>query len=222
MNKVMVIVEGATEKSFIRDVLAPVMALKNIYIYATQIGSPGHKGGNVKYQRFINDLKKHLKGQQNIIVTTMFDYYAIDSKWPGFSDSNNYNSSFDKCTSIERATIDKIQEELVDVDVEERFIPYFSMHEFEALLFSNVEVLAEKIEQPLNEIESILNDCGSPEEINSHPDTAPSKRLMKLTNNSYRKVAMGKIISEKIGIEKIRQECPNFDNWLKKLEAKIM
>ncbi|GAB6147257.1 DUF4276 family protein [Desulfocicer niacini] len=47
------------------------------------------------------------------------------------------------------------------------------------------------------------------EEINDDPEKAPSKRLEKL-NAGYRKVAMGKIISEAIGIQTIRKQCPHF------------
>jgi len=49
---------------------------------------------------------------------------------------------------------------------------------------------------------------------------APSKRLISI-DNSYRKVAMGKTISEAIGIQTIRQNCPHFDNWISRIEQLV-
>ncbi|SCN46534.1 hypothetical protein BAZMOX_16396_2 [methanotrophic endosymbiont of Bathymodiolus azoricus (Menez Gwen)] len=34
----------------------------------------------------------------------------------------------------------------------------------------------------------------------------------------YKKVVMGKVISESIGIMRIRQQCLHFDDWLQRLE----
>jgi hypothetical protein len=39
-----------------------------------------------------------------------------------------------------------------------------------------------------------------------------------LLKDGYRKVAMGKTISEAIGIAVIRRQCPHFNDWLTKLE----
>ena len=57
----------------------------------------------------------------------------------------------------------------------------------------------------------------SSEDINSEPSKAPSKRLEELVSG-YKKVIMAKVISEAIGITKIRQECMHFDHWLGQLE----
>ncbi|MCD6460624.1 DUF4276 family protein [bacterium] len=56
-----------------------------------------------------------------------------------------------------------------------------------------------------------------PEEINDNPVKAPSKRLESF-NSGYIKPVMGKIISERIGIQTIRNKCPHFNDWLIKLE----
>ena len=42
---IFVIVEGQTEQTFVREVLAPELASKNIFLYSALIGKPGHKGG---------------------------------------------------------------------------------------------------------------------------------------------------------------------------------
>ena len=102
-------------------------------------------------------------------------------------------------------------------DSENRFIPYIEMHEFEALLFSDADILAEKTEIDAALIRKIIEKYDSPEEINDDPANAPGKRLESL-KDGYRKVAMGKTISEAIGIAVIRRKCPHFNDWLTKLE----
>jgi len=96
MNNVMVIVEGATEQTFIRDVLAPKLGEQNIFLTPAQICKAGHKGGNIIFDRFVNDLQRHIKNSRNKVVTTMFDYYRIDVNWPGYNESLFVNSIFCK------------------------------------------------------------------------------------------------------------------------------
>lgn len=91
------------------------------------------------------------------------------------------------------------------------------MHDFEALLFSDADILAEKTEIEVSLIREIIEAYDNPEEINDDPAKAPGKRLESL-KNGYRKVAMGKTISEAIGIQVIRGQCPHFNSWLEKLE----
>ena len=57
----------------------------------------------------------------------------------------------------------------------------------------------------------------SPEEINDNPGTAPSKRIIRVFP-SYRKTAHGLLITRRIGLEKIRQQCKHFNQWVSKLE----
>ena len=93
------------------------------------------------------------------------------------------------------------------------------MHEFEALLFSDPDTLAQTMQSPnmatsLHEIEA---NFPSPEMINAQVETAPSKRLTKLFP-TYNKVVDGTLIAQRITLPKIRQKCPHFAAWLTKLE----
>ncbi|MBN2315599.1 MAG: hypothetical protein JXM79_16845 [Sedimentisphaerales bacterium] len=47
---VYIIVEGQTEQTFVRDLLAPEMGGQGIFLYPVLIGKPGHKGGNVQFE----------------------------------------------------------------------------------------------------------------------------------------------------------------------------
>jgi hypothetical protein len=147
----------------------------------------------------------------------MFDYFRIEPDWPGKEKSCRCSSASDKAQVIEVAMLEIFAQMFPKCDIRSRFIPYIEMYEFEALLFSDAGILAEKINVKSTSIETILNECGQPEEINDGPKTAPSKRLETL-NKGYRKVAMGKTISEAIGIQQIRKKCPHFNQWLSKIE----
>ncbi len=100
-----------------------------------------------------------------------------------------------------------------------RFIPYVQMHEFEALLFSDPALLAKGLDLPDDsEVQRIRNKFHSPEEINDGEQTAPSKRIKGLSSG-YDKVLQGVLISQKIGLNVLRAQCPHFNGWIEKLEA---
>jgi len=221
--EVYIVVEGKTEQTFVRDILAPYLAPKGIYLTAMQIGKPGHKGGNITFGRVQKDIDKLLQQRPDIYISTMFDYFRIAGDWPGVVQirqqvqQGQSLSVQDKSEILQQETSKRLRELLRAQNIEQRFIPYIEMHEFEALLFSDAEILAAKLQVPNGQIKNILSDYDSPEEINSAPDKAPSKRLEKLVTG-YKKVIMGKVIAQSIGITKIRQECACFNAWVNKLE----
>jgi hypothetical protein len=214
---VYIIVEGQTEQTFVRDLLAPEMGCQGIFLYPVLIGKPGHKGGNIQFERARGDIGKFLQQRPDTYISTMFDYFRLDPHWPGHSNMQSYPTAMEKAGKIENATLVKITELYPDRNIEERFIPYIEMHEFEALLFSNASTLAREIGVDTGTIKDILDECGEPEEIDDDPDKAPSKRLMSF-HKGYRKVAMGKTIAEAIGISTMREKCPHFDCWVTRLE----
>jgi len=219
--EVVIVVEGQTEQTFVRDVLAPQMGFKGIYLHAALIGKPGHKGGDIRFERAKEDIGNFLKQRPDIHISTMFDYYRLEAGWPGNVRTPGRQTAIEKAKKVETETSAKIKELFPDHNVDGRFIPYIEMHEFEALLFSDASILANKLDVNPSNIEDILDECGEPEEIDDGPDTTPSKRLISLYS-SYRKVAMGKTISEAVGVQVIRQKCPHFDNWVTKIEQLVM
>jgi hypothetical protein len=221
--EITIIVEGQTEQTFVRDVLAPQMANKGIYLYPALIGKSGHKGGNIRFDRVKNDIALFLRQRNDTYISTMFDYFRIDSKWPGKMevDQKIRNgatlTASHKAELLEAATHEDIVKTFSEFHSEKRFIPYIEMHEFEALLFSDANILAEKSKIDVWQIREIIKAYKNPEEINDDPVKSPSKRLETL-NSQYRKVVMGKVIAEAIGIPGIRKQCSHFNDWLTKLE----
>ena len=102
-----------------------------------------------------------------------------------------------------------------------RFIPYFQLHEFEAILFSDCVTMEDFLSLdynfPVGSLQNIRNKFESPEHINDSPLTAPSKRILAIIP-SYEKVADGILIAEAISLDTIRKECAHFSSWLNMLE----
>ena len=221
--EIFIVVEGQTEQTFVRDVLAPQMAHKGIFLHPALIGKPGHKGGDIRFDKAKIDIGNFLKQRNDTYISTMFDYFRIDSEWPGRVEvqrqlqSGMTLTASHKAEILEAATRQEIVKAFPGCNAENRFVPYIDMHEFEALLFSDADILAEKSGIDLSLIREIIEAYDNPEEINDDPANAPGKRLESL-KNGYRKVAMGKTISEAIGIQAIRRQCPHFNDWLAKLE----
>lgn len=222
-SEVFIIVEGRTEQTFIENILKPEFSYKGVMLHPCQIGNPGHKGGNINIDRFLNDFEKFLKQRNDTYISTMFDYYGIDSNWPGYfsKEENERNlKAIDKYKKIIKKTKQYLFNKFPDYkdQIKNRFIPYFSMHEFESLLFTKPEILADKINISVNSIKSIVDNFDTIEDINDSPNNSPSKRIERLDFN-YKKVINGFDIAKTIGLESIREKSKIFDNWLFKLES---
>ena len=102
-----------------------------------------------------------------------------------------------------------------------KMLPYVQRYEFESLLFSNVAVFADMPSASGEAVRLLQNmrlQCRTPEDINDHSETAPSKRILRLIPR-YRKPVNGPSLAGKIGLPVIRTECPRFGAWLTRLES---
>lgn len=215
MSRVLILVEGQTEGIFVERVLTPYLADRNIFlskpiIIPTKkiVDRPHIKGGVTNYRQVKNALQRLLGDSSASAITTMIDFYGLPRDFPGYDEKSG--NCFTQAGNLEEAFKNDINDR--------RFIPYFSLHEFEALLFVSPEIIASRFREShcLDELRSIKSMFTSPEEINDSPDTAPSKRLIALYS-TYSKVVDGIVIAEQIPIEEIRKECSHFNQWLEKL-----
>ena len=215
-----IIVEGMTEHMFVKTLLAPYLEKKRIYIITQQVNNKVSKGGDVRFSNVKKDIVKLLKNK-SLYITTLIDYYGI-KKWVKYEESKKIQNHKEKYNFLCQSTEKALKEDLKENNYEaiKRFIPHFSMHEFEALLFSNASILAESLKIPANKFDAILNQYeNDPEQINSN--NHPSQRIKVLYNNyeqKYDKHEMGIDILEKIPIDEIRKKCQLFGEWLTKLE----
>ncbi|MEQ1949541.1 MAG: DUF4276 family protein [Bryobacteraceae bacterium] len=213
----MVIVEGATEESFVNNVLAPALWAHSVYATAVIIGVPGHKGGRVSYSRLSKDILKVLKQDRLVYCSTMVDWYGLGDGFPGHPPPLNLPAS-EKARSIEAGIYADIVEQIPEFQPETRFIPYIQLHEYEGLLFSDPQAFATAINRPQLSatFQKIRDDFNTPEDINDDPETAPSKRIKAAC--SYSKVIDGTKAAKLVGLIRMRAECPHFAEWVHRLE----
>lgn len=219
MTRVHVVVEGPTEESFIKDVLSQALWPREVYLIPIILGPPGHKGGNPNYARVKKDLVTLLKQDSTAYSLTMLDFYGLGDGFPGLPLPANLPNT-DKVLRIEQAMKADLIAEVEDRRPDIRFLPYLQLHEYEGLLFSDPAAFATGIGQRhlAQQFERIRKDFATPEDINDDPTSAPSKRVIR-TYPSYRKVLHGTMAARSVGIEKMRQECPHFREWIGRLES---
>ena len=218
--EVIVLVEGPTESRFVKQILAPYMAEKGIYLTPVVLDKPGESGGDVKFARAKNDIERHLKQRPNTFVTLLVDYYGIRNDWPGYAESKQQTLHTQKSEVMNQKTAKEVERLFSELSPNRRFIPYVSMHETEALYFSDPACLAEKLGVNQSRVDAILSECGEPEQINNHYETKPSKRLEELSSR-FKKTTTGISIATEIGIPKMREACPLFNNWVTTLEQLV-
>jgi len=175
-----------------------------------------YRGGNLRYQKAKNDLKKWIKSDRgkDARFTTMFDLYRLPIDFPSFDIAKASADPYKRVAILEKALKQDIESE--------RFIPYIQLYEFEALLLSQPDDFASHFIERKKEVKELTEICSkfnSPELINDGTETAPSKRIIaKIPDYEGAKVSAGPLIAKKIGLTIIRKKCPHFNEWLAKLE----
>lgn len=218
MNFVTLLVEGQTEETFVRDVLNP--SYPNIeftpVLYETRRQVSGHKygGGGIKFGGVKQQLLRLLNDNSATLVTTMLDYHRLDPDFPGYNPK-----PADPLAHVQQ--LEKALE--ADIDRYGRFKAYFSLHDFEALVFSDVEKITQNVPggtSPIgSRLQAIRDSYNTPEHINGQ--NPPAYRLH--TNlPSYRKTTHSPLIVGAIGLDEIRKACPHFDSWLRVFDALAM
>ena len=215
------LVEGRTEKNFIDEVLSPYLATKGIFVQSsettTSSGRIKQKGGDIRFSRIKREICIFLRQRPKLYVSTFVDYYGI-KEWPDIERIPSNATPSQISSMLNEAAIREINNIAPELRCRERYFPFLAMHEFEALLFSVPEILEKEIGALPGSAKAILDEFGSPEQINTGYDTAPSKRIIRLANVPYHKAINGVDIARIITIDVIRKHCPLFDAWLKKIE----
>ncbi|HET6883270.1 MAG TPA: DUF4276 family protein [Pirellulales bacterium] len=222
MNELVVVVEGETEQTFVRDQLAGHLALHNTSAWAVLPGRRRNRGGVKKWEVARQDIIRTLK--EGRYCTTMFDYYSLPNNWPGRTESAPLPWAQRAVRVEERIQADIVQAMGANF-IPKRFIPYIQLHEFEALAFADVETLASVIvaiahhsaEQLTTRFATIVEGAGHPEAIDDGYETSPSRRIEGIVP-AYKKRVHGPVVTGRIGLDVLRQRCDHFASWLQKLE----
>lgn len=223
MPEIVALVEGPTEQIFVRDVLAAHLGARGISIWGVLSGRTRRAGGVKKWEVARNDIKRTLKERR--YCTTMFDFYALPDDWPGRREAAQ-RPWHERADHVERELAEDVALAMGASFNPAQFIPYVQLHEFEALLFANVNELAataasisgRSISHLRGHFDAIVAESGSPEAIDDGYETCPSRRISRLTP-AFRKRIHSPITAQRIRIEVLMAQCPHFGQWVRCLEA---
>lgn len=210
-------VEGQTEESFVKLLLAPHLQTFDIFITPIPVQTGWNanrtkaKGGGINLDRVERELRSLLQSHKDGYVTSFYDFYGFGKRPPGIDVGGLEQQIAEACGSPPN------------------LIPYIQLHEFEALLLSNAEIAADyfQTDRLTVEIAKAVSKAGTPEDVNDGPLTAPSKRLEQWTAqwsgverqfSKATKVRHGYQLAARLTLPVIRAACPRFNAWLTRLE----
>lgn len=231
-KKIIVVCEGRSETVFVNKLMIPYFGLRKgwdcsilpITVITSSSNPTGgiSKGGLSNYSKPRRDIERSLA--VDTVVTTMFDFFRLPCDFPGQEEIQRGRFSID----IEKV---RFLEKKMQVDIltkysslsESNFVPYIQLHEFEALFYSDLSILVKDSPEKKDKksIEELMNDVMGvePEDINNGPETAPSKRLIKAIGYQKGDAVEQPLVD--IGMEKMRNRCHHFNEWISKLEELV-
>lgn len=208
MKRVCIVCEGPTEVQFVENCLAPyLLTTGNLLVRPEVLRAPSgrHAGGHVSVDRVGRFIAYQYYRTDRI--TTLVDYYGFENV-----EGRDKGELEQAILAAACKSSDRINPQFVR--------PYVQMHEFEGLLFSDVSAFEGVVTGWNSKVDLMLKEIrrkfATPEDINNSPMTAPSKRLQMIFPR-YTKTKYGAVIAKKIGINRIREECPLFDKWVEDL-----
>lgn len=215
-----VVVEGQSEETFVNRLLVPHLSRFEVWtdarsVYTSRQGPYWIRGGVTNYERARRDVTRWLRQDRgpDVRLTTMFDFYRLPPDFPGRQKAAPRATAQDRVDLIEKAFAAKVDDP--------RFIPYLQVHEFEALIFVDVDSLS--VPYPGRERHASLKRLRTEASKHENPESIdleepPSKRILKHIPD-YDKVSAGILAIETIGLDRIRQACSHFNRWLTRLEG---
>jgi Domain of unknown function (DUF4276) len=219
MIRLHVVAEGQTEETFVRRLLTPHLGHFDIStdvhcVTTSRHGGRPFRGGLYSYARAKRDIELWMRQDRNqdARFTTLFDLYRLPKKFPAHDEARRLQDPYEKVVMLERALAADFRDR--------RFLPHLQLHEFEALVLVDPRELGADFienERSIEKLESLCRQYESPELIDD--DLPPSKRIiMELPGYEGRKVAVGPLVAERIGLPALRKSCPHFGQWLTSLE----
>lgn len=215
MKRVFIVVEGQTEQEFVNSMIAPYLYGFGIYSVTPVLirTSRNGRGGMINYRHLQNTVRMLLQSSQtDFVVTTFIDFFRIPNTMPEYHECVAKSDDMQRVEALEKAMNGNI--------LDNRFFSYIQLHEFEALLFSDNKGFESYFAgNEAEQTSAIITAYENPEDINSSPEGAPSKRLLSIKPD-YNKVLEGNLIALEIGIHTILEKCPRFAEWIKEIIEK--
>ena len=210
--EIFVLVEGQTEYRFVDAILKPDYSAIGIFLTPVIIKSrinpsgPDCRGGISTYKAVQGQLRSLMRAS-HAVITTLMDFYGLPADFPGMRDVCQTPRL--KVQHIQNAVLD-------DLGRPPNFLPFFMLHEFEAILFSSSETLPYLMQatpQQKGQFSAICRNYGSPEDIDNSPQSSPSHRILAIFPE-YVKPVHGIQAIQSIGLDAIKKKCPHLKSWL--------
>ena len=220
-KQLLIYVEGKTEREFAESVLFPHFTGKGISCCNPVIaansekGAKDSRGGVNSYKAVKEDIETLLDDCKSgdFRLTTLFDLYGLPTDFPGVSQCPSIPTGRGKARAVAAA----LKQDITD----SRFMPFIFSYEFETLVLADPDSLLAAYPDANTEVSALKADIegfDNPEEINDSSETAPSKRIRRHLDY-YDKATDGPICVMDSGLDKIRQRCPHFDEWMCAMES---
>jgi hypothetical protein len=133
MTRLLISVEGKSERKFVDQILKPHLSNFGVYV-----GKPQDMRGNISIDRVSRKLNSLVDNYD--FVTTLYDFYGFGKR--GLEDDET------------KETLEKKIKESIKSNQQHKIIPYIQMYEFEALLFSDAEIMAKNLNVSQNWIDN--------------------------------------------------------------------
>lgn len=219
MIRLNIVAEGQTEQRFIDQLIKPHLLPMDVSVSCrcVRTSSKGkiYSGGISNFGKLKRDIVRWVRQdrQKDARFTTMIDLYGLPGDFPGYKKAVAHSDPYKVVAELE----ENFGAEISD----HRFIPYLQLHEFEALLLSDPAAFKAYFKNPnVCALQALTKDLSSPELINRGEKTAPSKRIIEiLPEYSGLKAVAGPVIAARTGMEKMREKCRHFDEWISRLET---
>ena len=219
MRQVVILVEGQTEETLVKEILGPAASKCGTYVtpvVVTTSATPtgAHHGGGL-WKHYHAKLQALLRAPHWHRVGLLLDYYQYPKGAPG-REVATPSESLDSA-GRQSALMAALSAEYPDP----RFHPLVVLHEIEALVLAAIDAgqgneLLPK--QGLADLRQAITRAGGPERVNDGPDTAPSKRLEE-ADPSYMKTVTGPLLVSEAGLPAVLERCPTFKAWWEDLLA---
>jgi hypothetical protein len=140
--ELIVVGEGPTEETFVREVLAPAHWDRRIFVQPRLISTSRRgSGGALNRDRVLRYLRNTLRQRSDVYVTTFFDLYRLPRDFPGMPSAVGVADPLERAARVES----EFAAEAIDLAgcSARRFFPHIQPFEFEALVFADVSRLPE-------------------------------------------------------------------------------
>ncbi len=217
MANIFLIVEGETEEQFYKNQLPQSYLLpdgSHRHYFSVRLipnkranYSRSGSGGRVSYDSCVDIARRFLRQATHCeLVVLILDYYGLSKTFK--------NHLSEQHRTLEQK-IEAVQERFERDINSAKFKFRLQVHELEAYLFSDPEVVVSHFGSPekLDDMKAVLAEYdNNPELINDNIKTAPSKRLENLFPKFKNgKTSDGLLIAKKTGVETMREKCSYFN-----------